>query len=320
MPVAPAEITAFNAPGAYSDPRALAVLTKLAASLRQIGYKNQRQPGEATGISTLALGWPVDVADLLPYLSRGDLDILLSSGAVDWEGDRIFPRFELFAAGSILALIPHETCVDEVAYLGPDSLWLLENAWRLAPGGDCAVELGTGTGFLAAALSRRYRWTLATDLKPWTVSVAGITLALNPWPGAVTAVRTADIAEGLQPASFDLVVANPPWVPQLNPESPARMFADGGPTGFELPRRFIVDGSALLTPGGLGIFLCLDLHVAGGMRPLGDLCAEMTREGYQVNIKPAPLGRRWIDHTADLRSAIPDLTQARLVAVVVRRS
>jgi release factor glutamine methyltransferase len=320
VPVAQTDIASFNAPGIYSDPRALAVFSKLAASLRQIGYMNQRQSGEAEGISTFALGWPVDAGTLVPHLSFTDLDILLRSGAADWDDDRIFPRFELFAAGSILALIPHETCVDEVAYLGPDSLWLLETAWRLAPGGDCAVELGTGTGFLAAALSRRYLRTLATDLKPWTVSVAGITLALNPWPGAATAVRTADVAEGLQPASFDLVVANPPWVPQQNPNRPARLFADGGPTGFELPRRFIVDGSALLTPGGVGIFLCLDLQFADGLRPLKDLCAELTTEGYQLNIRRAPLGSRWIDYTKDLRSAMPDLSQARLVAVVVNRN
>ena len=60
------------------------------------------------------------------------------------------------------------------------------------------------------------------------------------WAGGNYAAHT-DVADGLAPHSFDLVTANAPWVPEPFDQagSPARRFAAGGPSGFELPRRFL---------------------------------------------------------------------------------
>jgi methylase of polypeptide subunit release factors len=180
--------------------------------------------------------------------------------------------------------------VDEgdLVYLGHDSVWLLEAVWKLATGGRRAVELGTGTGLLAAALAPRYGLTVATDILPTTAAVAALTFLLNPLSTGRLAAVSADVARGLRPGSFDLVVANAPWVPAPAPGvgGRPRVFADGGPTGQELPARFILEGSALLAPGGLGVTQCLDLTYDDGRRPLADLCGALRTEGLSAELRP----------------------------------
>ncbi|MEX2553734.1 MAG: methyltransferase [Actinomycetota bacterium] len=257
--------------------------------------------------------------ELSPHLNRADLQLLEEFGSADIEGDRITPRFAIFAAGDVLAVIPRPTCFDEVVYLGPDSKWLVEVACRLAPGGDRAVELGAGHGYLSAALSNRYRFTLATDVRPWTAAVAAITLAMNMQPAGKSAVCAADVARGLRPRSFDLVTGNPPWVPNRDETRARRLFADGGPTGFELPRRFISEGSALIAPGGIGMFNCVDARFSGGREPLVELIRELELDGCGVEIEEVPGDQQWPDRTEELGALNPDLERARLVSVVVKR-
>jgi methylase of polypeptide subunit release factors len=257
--------------------------------------------------------------ELDSWLSPIDLQVLENFGSIEIDDDETTPRFALFPEGDLLALIPRPTCFDEVAYLGPDSRWLVEVACRLAPGGDRAVELGAGQGYLSAALSNRYRFTLATDLRPWTAAVAAITLAMNMQPDGKAAVCAADVARGLRPRSFDLVTGNPPWVPNRDETRARRLFADGGPTGFELPRRFISEGSALIAPGGMGLFNCVDARYSGGREPLVELIRELELDGCVVEIEEVPADRQWPDRTKELGALYPDLERARLVSVVVKR-
>lgn len=308
----------FDALGVWTNPRALAVFVKLASSLRAAGFAN-REPDPTPYLSRFASGWPVLTNELFLHLNQADLQLLEEFGTADIEDGKITPRFAIFAAGDVLAVIPRPTCFDEVAYLGPDSKWLVEVACRLAPGGDRAVELGAGHGYLSAALSNRYRFTLATDLRPWMAAVAAITLAINLQAGAKAAVCSSDVAHGLRPGSFDLVTANPPWVPNRDETRPRRLFADGGPTGFELPRRFILEGSALIAPGGMGIFNCVDARYSGGRQPLVELIQELERDGCGVEIEEVRAGQQWPDRTNELGKQDPDLERARLVSVVVKR-
>lgn len=202
----------FDALGVWSSPEALAVFKKLAACIREAGDSN-RDSGPARQLWQFALGRPVPTNELAPWFSPTDLQVLENFGSIEIDDDEATPRFAFFPEGDVLALIPRPTCFDEVAYLGPDSKWLVELASELATGGERAADLGTGSGFIAAALCRRYRFTLGTDLKLWTAAVAAITLALNLRPGARAAVCATDVAGGLQPGSFDLVTANPPLGP-----------------------------------------------------------------------------------------------------------
>jgi 16S rRNA (guanine1207-N2)-methyltransferase len=82
----------------------------------------------------------------------------------------------------------------------------------MAPGAGTAVDLGCGTGVLAAALARRrpgLRVT-AADSSAAAVASATATAAANGLADRIAAVRD-DAGSSLAPGSADLVVCNPPF-------------------------------------------------------------------------------------------------------------
>ncbi len=71
-----------------------------------------------------------------------------------------------------------------------------------------------------------------------------------------------------------------------DPGGPALTYADGGPTGLELPSRFIVAGAILLALGGTAVTRCLDITFDDGRRPLADLCVALRAQGFGTRIEP----------------------------------
>ncbi len=305
----------LDAAAVLASPLAKQALVRLGAALRISGYDNRPTDDPLTA---LALGWSVDPTRLIEVSGEAGLDALLGAGAADRTEEGVALRFALFAAGDVLAVVPRFSGPDpELVYLGHDSFWLLRTAWRLAPGGDVAVDLGTGTGYLAAVLLQRYRTVVATDFLAGTAAVAALTLAINE--GGYGGSVVSDVAGGLRRECADLVTANPPWVP-----SPPRhgragiVFAEGGPSGTELPIRFIQDGSALLRPGGLGLFQCLDVTRPDGARPLADTCRSLEARGLSVEMHPVSRADAWPELEEQLSSS-PVVAAAQLMTVVVRR-
>ena len=143
----------------------------------------------------------------------------------------------------------------------PESELLVETAVarlgnRAAPW-DIA-DVGTGSGCLAIALARelpRAR-VAATDVCPDALAVARRNAARHGAAGRVTFHR-GDLLEGL-PGPFDLIVSNPPYVPDgviaaLAPEvsrhDPA-LALRGGPDGLDTVRRLVAAAADRLRPGG----------------------------------------------------------------------
>ena len=69
--------------------------------------------------------------------------------------------------------------------------------------------------------------------------------------------RQADLLEGFDAGSFDLIVSNPPYIPSeecgfLQPEvmKEPRIALDGGPDGCDLYRRIALRAQSVLVPGG----------------------------------------------------------------------
>lgn len=94
-----------------------------------------------------------------------------------------------------------------------DSLLLARFA-RVRPR-DRVLELGTGCGVIAVIVAalRRPREIIAVEIQPELVAMAARNAALNRL--AVLHPIEADLRArripGLEPASFDVVIANPPW-------------------------------------------------------------------------------------------------------------
>ncbi|MBC7442954.1 MAG: methyltransferase [Ramlibacter sp.] len=90
--------------------------------------------------------------------------------------------------------------------------YLLEFLDRMTPDARDAIDLGCGTGVIAAALARHSPGlrVIATDQSAAAVASARATMAANDLRDRVTVVR--DDALGSQPdSSADLIVLNPPF-------------------------------------------------------------------------------------------------------------
>ena len=159
----------------------------------------------------------------------------------------------------------------------PETELLVEAALeRLPPEGE-ALDLCTGSGCvaIALALARPGAHVTASD-------VSGSALAL----AAENVARLSARVELLQgdlfaavPAGrrFDVVVANPPYVPSGELPGLARELShepalalDGGPDGLAVARRLVAEAPAWLRPGGS---LLVEMHERH-LEPLPALCRQ----------------------------------------------
>jgi 16S rRNA (guanine1207-N2)-methyltransferase len=126
-------------------------------------------------------------------------------------------------------------CAHGAAFAGakvdPGTRALLAELPRMAPDAGAAVDLGCGTGVLAAALARARPGldVLATDQSAAAVASTAATLAASGLGGRVRVTRD-DAAEGVPDGSVDLVVCNPPFHvgPAVVTQAATRLFGAAG--------------------------------------------------------------------------------------------
>jgi methylase of polypeptide subunit release factors len=311
----------FEAEQVLGSASAMAVLGRMADELRAIGYANEVLVGagpRTEALTRLALGLDVDRV----ALGSVDVERLAAAGALDLRDGTVVPRFAVFARDATLVLLPRDDgFAPHRVYFGRDSVWLAEIAGQVRSGGGAAADLGTGAGAVAALLAHRYARFVATDVAPRTAASAAITMALNPRADGrpAGAVCLADVACGLRPGSFDLVTANPPWVPDRRDGSASRTYSAGGSSGFELPRRFMVEAAELLAPGGVAVVLGIDATWDDGSRPLPALVRGLRRLGYEVAVQPTEQAVMWPTFESDMTTWFPRMATVAHVAVLIRR-
>ena len=126
------------------------------------------------------------------------------------------------------------------------------------------LDVGTGTGAIALALAAHLHRAeiIAVDLSPEALEVAYENAVTHNLAGRVRFLQS-DLLEGLasseREAAFNVIVSNPPYIPQgdlagLHPQvrdyEPAQaLFA--GPLGIEIYSRLIPQAHAALKAGGL---------------------------------------------------------------------
>jgi len=313
------------------DPHACAAMRDLVGRLRALGYDGSPhatasgEPGPEGTLVALARGEVVRDRHVLDALGRDAVEALEGCGALVRAPDEDAAALtaKIFPMRSIYTVLPHHQVDRDVVYLGHDSVALFEIVWAARGLGDRAADLGTGNGFLAAALATRYDHVVAADLSMRCVATAALVPVLNPHVrGRYTAVQM-DVTNGLRRGSFDLVTANAPWVPEtMGPDGPAgnasRRFAAGGPTGFELPRRFIDEAAELLAPGGRAFIACSDITFGDGRRPLVEHLAIVRDRGYDVATIETRINQM-NDFDEWARRKAPGAESARHLVVEVRR-
>jgi len=159
----------------------------------------------------------------------------------------------------------------------PETELLVEAARALLPRGGAALDLCTGTGCVAVALAlaREDALVAATDLSPEALALARenalrLGARLDFFPG--------DLFEALpETLRFDVVVANPPYVPTGELALLARevrrepaLALDGGEDGLGVASRIVRGAPARLRPLGA---LVLEMHESH-LERLPALCLE----------------------------------------------
>jgi release factor glutamine methyltransferase len=144
----------------------------------------------------------------------------------------------------------------------PETELLVEACLRHLPQDTpCRVlDLCTGSGCIAVTLAVEHPqasvW--ATDVSPAALEVAQANAVTHGVDARVT-FFTGDLFAALPgPATFDLIVSNPPYIAQ--PQLPTlqrevqfepRLALDGGADGLDIVRRLVSDAPAHLKAGGL---------------------------------------------------------------------
>lgn len=149
--------------------------------------------------------------------------------------------------------------------------------------GARVLDVFTGSGALAisAALDGAASAT-AIDVSRRAVATVKINAALN---GVKVRALRGDMIEPVDGERFDLVLANPPYVPgasdDLPDRGPARAW-EGGVNGRLLVDRFIGEVARVLAPGGSLLMvhsdLCGEQETLDGLRNQGLEAAVMKRE------------------------------------------
>ena len=274
----------------------------------------------------LAVGQPTAASEVAHHLGAATVEALISEGwlqVVDGAATERCVRLTvaLHVFNGLVSVLPLDQVVGaDYVHLNTDSFWLLDLAWKHGGTGTWAAELGIGNGVVAAHLTARYRRVIGTDLPgPW-MRFAQLTLEANHARGRAAMPIACDVGAGLRRGAFELVVANTPWSPSVPLDDDGRVhtFMAGGPTGTELPGRFLMETAELLAPGGLGIVLCFDPTFDDGSRPLTKTLDAIREQGHQVDVIDSPVMP--VDLvTPRLQRRMPNLRRGAHVAVLIQR-
>ncbi|MFC4470647.1 HemK2/MTQ2 family protein methyltransferase [Streptomyces xiangluensis] len=191
-------------------------------------------------------------------------------------------------------------------YAPQGDTWLLARALRLAamrPGAR-VLDIGTGTGALALAAAHAGAGRVtAVDLSPWAVLAARLNATVRRLP--VRVVR-GDLTRPVTGETFDVILANPPYVPapgQPTSRGGAALAWDAGPDGRALVDRLCTAAPPCLAPGGM----LLMVHSA--------LCGveETLARLRDAGLKAAVVDRAMVPFGPVLRSRMPELVARGLI-------
>jgi release factor glutamine methyltransferase len=138
----------------------------------------------------------------------------------------------------------------------PETEHVVETVLEVAREARRVLDVGTGSGALAVTLQ------LETGAQVWATDIsaaaAGVASENADRLGARVGILVCDLLEAVDAHSMDLVVSNPPYVPEAAREGLQREVRDwepqvalfGGPTGFDLYDRIVADAPRVLRPSG----------------------------------------------------------------------
>lgn len=151
-----------------------------------------------------------------------------------------------------------------------DTYLLLDAALKEVRAGNRVLEVGTGSGRIAAEMRRGTR-TIATDINPHA--------AISAHKLGVDVVR-CNLMDAIR-GKFDLILFNPPYLPTEPHERIddwLEYALDGGKTGRETLERFAAGVSRILAPGGRILVLISSLTGPDEVKAL------FAKEGFTAEV------------------------------------
>jgi hypothetical protein len=210
----------------------------------------------ASAIDLFLLQGTLPPGELDRLFDQDDRDVLIRAGLllIDEEGFGR-ARASLFPVGDRLIFSDHAWLMlprpsrvnvpyDQVMFVGTDSRWLARATVRRHVG--AALDLCTGSGIHALLAASHSQRVVAVDISPRAAQCA----RFNAQASGVTNLEivVGDLFKPVHGKRFDLITANPPFVP-----SPVNAlgFRDGGRSGDDIQRQIVAGLPHHLAPGGI---------------------------------------------------------------------
>jgi release factor glutamine methyltransferase len=141
--------------------------------------------------------------------------------------------------------------------------------------GNRILELGTGTGAIAAAAALISQSVTATDINPYAVKCAKVTVRLNGVKDRVRVLQ-GDLFSPVEGETFDVILFNPPYFRCDAKSWIARAWSAG--SNFELMNRFLEGArNVLVKDGQIQILLSCATSVP-------QIVSLMKQIGYKIRI------------------------------------
>lgn len=208
------------------------------------------------------LSVPLDVAQ--KAVAPTPLEDWLACGLLVAEGNEVRRGVALapyqglvIATDSIRRHDAHELRPNHVLELSSPSRILAEATIRVRNGS--ALDMAAGSGVQALLAARHSQHVVATDVNARALNMAVFNAALNGL--ANIDVRSGSMYEPVADETFDLIVANPPYV--ISPDSQF-VFRDSGMTGDRVCELAVRGAAARLNEGGFCQALCNWAHPRSG--------------------------------------------------------
>lgn len=210
--------------------------------------------------------------ELMGLLEAGDL--------LDQTGQQLLCRVRVARVGGLLFLhSAFPTSSADAVFLGPDSYrfarFLSDKSGEKAVGSIAEIGCGAGVGGVVAA---RLHPGARIELGDINVAALELAAANAAYAGLVAGIRKSDGMSRL-PGSYDLIVANPPYIAGAS----GRAYKDGGDLhGAALALEWAGQALERLTPGGRFILYTGSAILDGGTDALRLALEGMTaRKGFQ---------------------------------------
>jgi SAM-dependent methyltransferase len=208
-----------------------------------------------TLIRLFLINVPIDLEVVRRALEPVKLENLVEAGLIQVDGGsatatvRLLPYQQLVLAFDLPQRLGTDQGYDYVMGVGQSSMTLANLTVR-KPARQ-VLDLGTGCGIQALLAARHSERVVAVDRNPRAVELAGFNAKLN----GISHVQSlpGDLFEPVTGLSFDLVVANPPFV--ISPDE-RYLYRDSGMPGDQVCREIVRQVPAFLEEGGFAQILC----------------------------------------------------------------